>query len=84
MLPAGVPEALIPIPLRIVAMIGRCDVVDGAKNVIREGDEQTDRGKRSDQQQEYQQNFQAGLLLAREIFNLVAKSEPAGYNESGF
>jgi len=58
MAPVGTREALIPLLLRIVSMIRSRHLVDGAKNVIRERNEQSDHSEGTYQHQEHQQDFQ--------------------------
>jgi hypothetical protein len=58
MSPVGTREALIPLLGRVVSVISSHHLVDGAKNVIREGNEQPDQGKGADQHQKHQQSFQ--------------------------
>jgi hypothetical protein len=57
-LPIGARETLILLLLRIVPTVGGRLVADRAKNVLREGDEQSDQSERADQTHKHQNSFQ--------------------------
>jgi len=72
----GTREALTPLLLRIVSMIRSRHLVDGAKNVIREWNEQPDQGKGADQHQKHQQNFQSHFPPARDLSDRMKRLSP--------
>ncbi len=57
----GARETLILLFLRVVPTVGGGRVADRAKNVLREGNEQSDQSERAYQHQKHQRSFQHSL-----------------------